>query len=148
MNKILFFICIFFIFITPLFSQRINVDKMQNMFDYLDVGIRIEDKYDYIVFYDDIEIVSTDLISRLSYILRSIENFIKSENLQISILRKYHFICYVNENNRALEIVMKSDWLISYYTLRNSYDRSDMLIEFFYEKYSYFQSEQQVQQYR
>lgn len=125
--------------------DMITVDKIQYMFDYFNSGFVVQEHYNSICYIDDATIYSATIITRLSYLLRTLETFFKYEDPSRIYLKKYQATIYIN---KELEIIFYSSWLTKYYSIKDSEAKTNMLIDLFYEQYNSFKTEQSIQTYR
>lgn len=145
MKKLLVILVILLVSITCATAQdwQLDVDFTQHLMNRLETGFEVEQtSRNTIIFFDHATISSTEIIGRLSYLLRTLETIMRQLDYDFQQLSNYQYIGYVNRNNTDLQIVIPGPWIVNYYKIRNSDARHDVLIELFYDQYQSFQMEQ------
>ena len=144
MKKLL--ILIFLLVATLGFGQEYTI---QSIFDDFEANAQVEQFDHVIVLYDNIEVDSTNIIFRLSYLLRTVEFYFNVNKMDIEMI-PHDFKLFIYETNEFM-LEIPSQWVLDYYK-SDSITKAEMIREIFNNRFESFQMEQKdlgnVKQYR
>jgi hypothetical protein len=132
--KKLAFVILFSLITFFSFSQT-----LQEIFDNFEVGAKVEKTGDFLLIQDTIKISSTDIIYRVSYLLKTTEFYFKQNNIDYrTITASCKAVVYRTEQ---FMFMMPSEWLVQYY-MSDTTKRSELLNALFKEQYESFKASQ------
>jgi outer membrane lipoprotein-sorting protein len=121
---------------TVCFAQQIS---LQQIFEEFQVGATVQKLDEFLIIQDTIKISSTDIIFRVSYLMKTTEFYFKKNNIDYrTIINECKAVIYRTEE---FMLMMPSEWVVQYY-MSDTMKRSELLNALFKEQYDSFKASQ------